>query len=210
MTEFDYQWKNIPSKLIEYNNDRIAEFLRFTDKLNVKDKYCLDAGCGNGRYTHAMIQLGGIVDSFDISKEAVKKCKEINAFTFTNDIMELKPNPIYNFVLCWGVLHHLENPHEGFKKVASQVRHGGILHIMVYHKDTQVKYTAARKAWKTMTEKERIDLCSKKKNPHGWYDAMNPKHNHGFTEQEIKKWFKGFTNIKLITKYNINMQGTLK
>ena len=33
MTEFDYQWKNLPSKDIEYNDLRVKEFLLFT-KLN--------------------------------------------------------------------------------------------------------------------------------------------------------------------------------
>ena len=30
MTEFDYQWKNLPSEDIEYNDLRVKEFLSFT------------------------------------------------------------------------------------------------------------------------------------------------------------------------------------
>ena len=30
MTDFDYQWKNLPSKDIELNEDRIKDFLSFT------------------------------------------------------------------------------------------------------------------------------------------------------------------------------------
>ena len=78
MVDFDYQWKNLPDKGIEYNDDRIKEFLSFT-KLGSRDiagKNCLDVGCGNGRYTYAMMKLGAVkVDSFDISEEGFIKIK---------------------------------------------------------------------------------------------------------------------------------------
>ena len=61
MTDFDYQWKNLPSKDIELNETRVKDFLSFTkikpDKF-IKDKYCLDAGCGSGRFSYAMQKLG--------------------------------------------------------------------------------------------------------------------------------------------------------
>ena len=90
MTEFDYQWKNLPSKDIEYNDNRIQEFLSFT-KLNPEKTIlrsdCLDAGCGIGRYTYAMQKLGAnSVKSIDISSEAIKKCKEINPNAFVFNI----------------------------------------------------------------------------------------------------------------------------
>ena len=34
------------------------------------------------------------------------------------------PNPIYDFVLCWGVLNHVEDPRKAFNIVASQVKNG--------------------------------------------------------------------------------------
>lgn len=214
MTEFDYQWKNLPSKSIEYNHDRIEEFKKLTN-LNVSGLHCLDAGCGNGRYTYAMIKLGAIVDSFDVSWEAIRKCQEINPYAFTNDIMLLKPNPLYDFVLCWGVLHHTRNPREAFKKIASQVRLKGILHIMIYHEDKQKKYENGRKIWRSLSEKEKIKYCKAKAEKlggtiHGCYNAFNPIYNFSYHEDEIKQWFEeeGFDDIKLIKKYNINMQGT--
>ena len=46
---------------------------------------------------------------------------------------------------------------------------------------------------------------------HGWFDAFNPKYNWSFNEKQIKNWFEkeGFKKIKLVTKYNINMQGSM-
>jgi 2-polyprenyl-3-methyl-5-hydroxy-6-metoxy-1,4-benzoquinol methylase len=220
MKDFDYQWKNLPDKNIEYNNDRIAEFLNFT-KLSpekfIEKKYCLDAGCGIGRYSYAMMKLGAKqVDSIDISEEGVKKCKSINPNTEIKNILELKPNKKYDFVLSWGVLHHTSDPRVAFSKVASQVKQdGGYLHVMLYHKDTQKYYEEGRKIWKDFSKEQRLEYCKKKVTEmgwgtiHGWYDALNPKYNFSYSENEIKKWFEeeGFKKIKLISKYNINMSG---
>lgn len=218
MVDFDYQWANIPDEQIEYNDERINEFLKFT-KLDPKKyifgKYCLDAGCGNGRYTHAMMKLGAKkVVSYDISEEAVKKCKRINENCFKKDLMKLEPNPIYDFVLSWGVLHHTPNPRKAFKHVASQVKEGGIFHTMFYHIDTQKQYEEGRKIWKTLSHDDKIRYCEEKIKSeggtlHGWWDAFNPTYNFGYNENEIKKWFEeeGFHEIKIITKKHINIRG---
>jgi SAM-dependent methyltransferase len=221
MEDFDYQWNNLPDKFIEYNYDRVNEFLKFT-KLNSKkhifNKYCLDAGCGNGRYTYAMMELGAKeVISYDISKEAIKKCKTINKNCFEKDLMYLDPNPIYDFVLSWGVLHHTPNPREAFKRVASQVKKKGMFHVMFYHIDTQHQYEEGRKIWNKLSHDDKIQYCKEKirlqgGTLHGWWDAFNPTYNFGYSQKEIKKWFEeeGFHKIKLITKKNINMQGIKK
>jgi SAM-dependent methyltransferase len=220
MADFDYQWRNLPSQYIEYDENRVKEFLKFTKlnpKKHIQGKDCLDAGCGNGRYSYAMLKLGAKkVDSFDISEEAIKKCQSINPNVFVKDIIELEPNPVYDFVLSWGVLHHTPNPREAFKRVATQVkREKGILHVMLYHRDTQQLYEEGRKIWKDLSEEEKIQYCKEKikqkgGNIHGWYDALNPTYNFSYTEEDIKKWFKeeGFCKIKMITKFNINMNGT--
>lgn len=221
MAEFDYQWKNLPSDDTEFSEDRIREFLSFT-KLSpiydIRQKYCLDVGCGNGRYTYAMQKVGAMrVDSFDLSPEAIKKCREINPDAKVFDLMELEPmtRPVYDFVLCWGVLNHIKNPRDGFSKIASQVSNkGGKLHIMVYNAKNQTKYSQDRKLWESLSLEKKLELCEEKVKTvggtvHGWFDALNPQFNWGFTLEEVKKWFveEGFSNIRVITKYTINMNG---
>lgn len=218
MPDFDYQWKNLPSRFIEYNDDRVSEFLKFTGLQRdvLKGKACLDAGCGNGRYTYAMLRLGAaMVDSFDISPEAVAKCREISPGARVADIAALEPDPSFDFVLCWGVLNHVPEPRKAFSRVASQAKKdGGIVHIMVYHQDTQRPYEEGRRLWPNLSIGERIRLCEEKAKSrggdlHGWFDAFNPTYNWSFHEKEPKKWFneEGFKDIRLVTKYNINMNG---
>jgi 2-polyprenyl-3-methyl-5-hydroxy-6-metoxy-1,4-benzoquinol methylase len=241
MTDFDYQWKNLLSEKdleneeekFHCNNDRVKEFLQFTSIKSwfkkdcfIKGKICLDAGSGPGRWTCAMQKLGANkVDSFDLSEEGVRRCKEINPNAYVFDIWNLKPNPIYDFVLSWGVLHHTKNTREAFKKVASQVKKGGMLHVMIYNKENDWAYEGFRgetcvekhEYWLTLSEEEKINLCKKmvKKyngNIHGWFDAFNPMYNWSHSANEVQKWFEeeGFSKIKLkMVKQNINMNGIL-
>jgi hypothetical protein len=89
-----------------------------------------------------------------------------------------------------------------------------MLHIMVYHRDTQGPYEEGRKRWPNLSMEEKLRLCeriSKEKggDMHGWFDAFNPTFNWSFHEKEPKRWFKeeGFEKVRLVTKHNINMNG---
>lgn len=216
MSEFDFQWDNLPSEKTEYSEERMKELLKLTKLSSAffERKLCLDVGCGNGRYTYAMQRMGANVDSFDASEKAINQCKRVNPRAYVSDLMDLSPNPIYDFVLCWGVLHHLPNPREGFRKVASQVKDGGILHIMVYNRKTQAVYQEGRKIWSKLSMEKRFVLIQEMirkhgGNVHGWYDAFNPEYNWCFEPREIKGWFREevFEDIALTQKYNINMRG---
>ena len=241
MADFDDQWKYVmekefqnPNGQYEYNKNRIREFLKIVGMNSIlrktkffENKICLDAGCGPGRWTFAMQQLGAKkVVSIDISNEAINLCKRTNPAAYVYDIMELEPNPVYDFVISWGVIHHMEYPRKAFSKLVQQVKDDGMLHIMVYNKENDWYYDGYRgdtciekhKEWEVLTMEQKIELCKKqvlKKggNIHGWFDAFNPKYNWSFTTNEIKEWFKeeGFASINLrLVASQINVNGILK
>jgi len=74
----------LPENNYECDDERVKEFLDLTGikpwykrSSFVKDKICLDAGCGPGRWTCALQRLGAArVDSFDISSDAIEICKK--------------------------------------------------------------------------------------------------------------------------------------
>lgn len=217
---FSFQWDKLPSSSTAYNSDRIEELLSFT-KLKrdyFKGKKCFDIGCGNGRYTYALKELGADVYSIDINPIAVKLCKKINPQTEIMDLYDLEPSEKYDFVLCWGVLHHLHAPMKGFGIISDQVKVGGVLHIMVYNRKSQSIYIPGRNIWPSLSIEERINYCKQmiKKhggNLHGWYDAFNPIYNFSYHPIEIRKWFKNEDYKKIVlTKRmpSINMRGIKK
>lgn len=234
MKEFDFQWSDgIEPQMYECNEQRVKEFLELT-KIKpwysrtsfVLGKNCLDAGCGPGRWTCAMLRLGASnVDSFDINEKAVEMCKRINPKAYVFDLMELKHNPVYDFVLCWGVIHHMADPRRAFSKLATQVKKNGMLHVMVYDKKNDWFYdgfrgsdtSEARRLWASLSHEERIKMCKEKAEEkggtiHGWWDALNPEYNYSFEPKEIKKWFEeeGFSNIRHIKADNINVNAILE
>jgi len=214
--EFDYQWKNIPSKNIEYNPKRVDELLSFTGipPEYFNGKSVLDAGCGNGRYTYALMELGANVKSIDISSEAVKATEKINPNTRVCDILEL-PKSSFDFVLSWGVIHHTPSPHDNFLSLVNQLAPGGILHIMVYSAKSQRRYVKLRRKFSTLDYKGKMAMCEelakKRGDVHGWWDALNPKHNHGYSRGEISQWYVNakFKNIWVAPTGNINVNGKI-
>lgn len=216
--EFDYQWDNLPDPALELTPERIAEFLDYVQLqpawFNGKD--CLDAGCGSGRWTWAMMQLGAHVESADISLSAIHKAAKINPMVVVWNISKPRHDGEQkDLVFCWGVLHHMEDPHNGFLNLANLVKRGGYLHIMVYHKSTQWKYLPLRKLWRILPgEKSKRLLCKAlargmPNGEHGWWDALNPKFNHSFYPVEVRGWFMeaGFYDITLTKEFNINVRG---
>ena len=230
MADFDEQWEKVMGEeyfekkrgQFDFTQKRVEEFKKLT---GVKDnefagKICLDAGCGPGIWTYAMQKLGAKkVDSFDISSEAIKRCEKINPNAYVGNIFDLKPNLVYDFVMCMGVLHHNRNTREAFSKVASQVKKGGMLHIMVYDKKYDHEYDGYRgdtsiekhKEWEKLSFEKKIKICENKVQTvggdiHGWFDAFNPEVSFSFTPEEVKEWFKeeGFDKIKLRVKSHFN------
>ena len=89
MTNFDEQWKKVMGEeyvdmstgliknqgKFDFIRERVEEFKKLTglEDNGLDGKICLDVGCGPGRWTYAIQQLGAKkVDSFDESAEAIK------------------------------------------------------------------------------------------------------------------------------------------
>ena len=75
--------------------------------------------------------------------------------------MDLTPNPIYYFVVSWGVIHHLQEPRKAFSKVASQVKKrmeywAGC--YIIYQKI----YEEGQKIRPKLSSDQKLDYCKKK------------------------------------------------
>lgn len=107
--------------------------------------YVLDAGCGTGDSTVYLAEQlkdgGGHVVSLDFSKKSLEITKErakmrnLNNVTFIQDSVLNIPNlglKKFDYIVCIGVLHHLQNPDEGMQILGDRLKPDGGMGIMVY------------------------------------------------------------------------------
>jgi len=113
----------------------------------------LVAGCGTGR---TVVQAGAVfpnieITAIDISKRSLAYAmrmseeKELKNVSFLHgDIMDLeKLNQNFDVIECSGVLHHMADPVEGWRKLLARLNPGGRMMICLYS-------TKARKAVKAI------------------------------------------------------------
>lgn len=105
----------------------------------------LDLGCGSGRWTYALAMLGAWVVAVDFTDAAVDITREVtkhlpNVEVIQANLFQLPFKPEqFDFVVCWGVLHHTADTRKAFRTIAPLVRSQGILHVMVYETRSPLK-----------------------------------------------------------------------
>ena len=118
--------------------------LRLIDEniLSVKTPEVLIAGCGTGQHsiTSAARFKDSLVTAIDLSKSslafAVRKSMELgydNINYYRKDILDVYSlNREFDVVESAGVLHHMENPFEGWEKLKNVTRPNGLMRIGLY------------------------------------------------------------------------------
>lgn len=156
---FGYEWKkfinwgwleedDIPKKdRIRYDggfiSNTISAFetksLMYEDDL-ANGKLILDAGCGNGRFSHQAAKYGAEVIGVDIGtgtvEAAYENTREIdNINIIQGDLFKLpfKKN-VFDTAFSIGVLMHTGDAYRAFESIAIHIKVGGAFTTHVYHK----------------------------------------------------------------------------
>ena len=100
--------------------------------LNEKGKL-LDVGCGYGYFLKLAIDDGWECEGIEISKPAIKHCRDVFGFKVYNSPLEtLKiPDNTYNVVTLWTVLDILPNPSLELNEIYRIIKPGGVLFLRV-------------------------------------------------------------------------------
>jgi len=133
--------KEYYEKIYEQRRKNIAYIWRVAEKeifrrylRYIKEKRVLEVGCGDGSgisYLVLNLQISEFdYIGIDISENAVKQAKKIfpQSNFFVADCRKIPlPSNSIDYVLCFGVLHHLENPYDGLKEIFRVLKNRGIL-----------------------------------------------------------------------------------
>lgn len=109
-----------------------------SDEEVTADKFVLDGGCGNGRFTYQAAKNGARTVGVDLgagSVEAAENCRdEQNIQIMQANLFELPFRPReFDHVFSIGVLHHSGDAEGAFDELTNYVKPGGTITAHVYH-----------------------------------------------------------------------------
>ncbi len=131
---FGYQWTRFAYSTPEFERHFLKIIAPFTP-LDFTGKTALDAGCGYGRYARYAEKYGARVVGMDFSKsiQAAKMfTRDTGISLVCADILNPPFGSTFDIVMAIGVLHHLPDPLQGFKRLAQCVKPGGSIIVWVY------------------------------------------------------------------------------
>lgn len=137
---FGFQWNHFSKTQLDsysgvgISKRRILETTRWPSDMT--GIVILEAGSGAGRFTEVMLDAGAFVVSCDYSTAVDANFnnngRHRNLHLFQGDIFNLPLKPLFDKVLCVGVLQHTPDPERAFISLTKQVRPGGELVVDIY------------------------------------------------------------------------------
>lgn len=136
-----YDSDDLWSRILAASED-LEEFI---PKSNLSGKTFLDAGCGGGIISAAATKLNPIkIVSFDYDPKMVEYSKKVRAQSlFAGDWSILSGNildssfieslPQFDYIYCWGVVHHTGSMWKGIENIISRVAENGYIYLGIYN-----------------------------------------------------------------------------
>ena len=133
---FGYEW-NTFDDVREEDAEFARVYFRDLDFEALAGRSGLDAGCGKGRYTRFLAPHLHRLVALDGSSAVQAAARNLAAFDNTAVVRaDLRHAPFppasFGFVSCLGVLHHLEDPRDGLRRLVELLAPGGILLVYLY------------------------------------------------------------------------------
>lgn len=130
----------------------------------------LDAGCGSGRWTYALAELGADVVAFDLTAAGIEAVHEHlgdrdNVFFCQSNLFQPPfVEESFDFVMSWGVLHHTPDTHTAFERLVPLVKRGGTLYVMVYERTRRLRLfgtEVVRQVLRRLPDERRYQACGR-------------------------------------------------
>jgi SAM-dependent methyltransferase len=228
---FDFQWAEIPTGRYMLDNPQfraeapgyVCDFTSLP-RAWFQGKTVFDVGCGMGRYSWALCELGADVLSLDQSDHGLRLTAEACRDFPRHRVMKadlLKPLPLdehADLVWSFGVLHHTGDTYGAFRNVAPLVKRGGYMYMMIYGEPRPLfgldyeeinEYEYWRHRTLNVGLRDKVAAIRKAmaagefrvvgdEHVHGYFDAISPRINDLYTFEELESWLldAGFVDIR--------------
>ena len=223
ISSFDYQWRNLEEGDAmlsnKYFSENVVTFL--TEEMLAINKTwfprreILDAGCGQGRWTSAFLELKSKVTAIDASQAALDFMKGFFDAPNNNNLRLIKENILrlsdktkdrkYDLVYSFGVLHHTGDLKKAIKNVADLVAEDGLLFLYLYGRKShsifsRLKLELIRLALLPFPFNQKVSILKLLRpnyDTHQAFDLLSPIINVRSSFDEIKDILNklGFTEV---------------
>lgn len=135
---FGFEWTHFAEMLPEWEKNARFYFEPLGER-GLGGALVFEGGCGKGRHTYHALRQGARIVAVDFSRAvdvAQANCRDVagERLFVQADLMALPFSPsTFDVAFSLGVLHHLPDPEEGFRRLAALVKPGGRVLIYVYH-----------------------------------------------------------------------------
>lgn len=199
----NYQkWIDVIKGRLELNN---------LNKKFFEGKTCIDIGCGTGRFSFCMANLGADVWGIDPGPESISfaqklatelEIKNTNFLVQNAYDIEFEDN-FFDFAVCNGVLHHLDNPLKALQEIYRVLKPGGKFWLYVegsggiYHD----VWNVIQQSFIGIPYERTFEIIKKLNIPdiHLWMDIFYAKYNFiSFEENKKRLQDVGFKTLKVM------------
>ena len=228
LASFDYQWGEIPSGdamlsdpwFVE-NADRIlADELLGVDRRWFRGREALDAGCGGGRWSYALLRLGCRVTAVDFSPRALASARgqmtrlaadAVAEGRLTTEQADLVAPPDalarrrFDLVFSFGVLHHTGDTKGALARVAAMTKPDGLLFTYLYGASSLTRLQRAglalvRAGLAPLGFRAKRALLARVlpgRDTHQAFDLLSPLVNDRRSFVEVASWLRalGFADV---------------
>ena len=173
----------------------------------------MDAGCGNGKLSYGLCELGAEVVSIDQSFQGIQRvnkfCQNFDTHRgYVHDILTPIPDKNFDLIFSFGVIHHTGNTELALKHLSQACAQKGKIFLMVYGYPEQLadfyhdlEFLFWHSQMESLTHSEQKEFISRhknNKNVDGWYDAAGPKIEDHYSFEQLSVLLEkyDFSDIK--------------
>jgi len=163
MASFGYEWNAFDE--VRDEDDRLAAiYFRDLDLAALAGGLGLDAGCGKGRFSRVLAPHLDALVALDGSSAVEAAARNLERFPNVAVVRaDLRSAPFapgsFDFIACLGVLHHLDDPHEGFERLVEYLAPGGRLLLYLYSRPSSFGWRWAALAVATVVRRLTVKMA---------------------------------------------------